>query len=199
MTAKCSFGFCFKGSRTYVHGTDIYTQLTEYFGSGIKKIDLAFHGITVKNLSFYETKTDDMDIKVTFRCQLENGKRIKLFGIENNTNVNCRYEYMEEEIVRHSSVDRTTERISLITQTEYNFIEHIVAMNKALLENLYPDLNGKWYFTRLQLPYPAAMENINSLILEFKSNFQFKLTKTAIFVNNENLGYIYFSLIPKES
>ena len=112
-----------------------------------------------------------MDIKVTFRCQLENGRTIKLFGIENDADIDCRYEYLEEKIVDNSIIDKDFEKISLKNPTEFNFIEHIVAMNKALHENIYQTVKGKWYFTRLQLSQPIKMKYVNSLVLKLKSNF----------------------------
>jgi len=198
MQEKFDLNFCFKGSRKYVHGTDIFRKLTEYYGKDIKNIDIAFHGITIRNMTFFTEKPDDKEVKVTFRC-LRNEDKIKLFGIENDLSVDCRYEYLEEKIVVNSVVDIQEESIVLDAQTEYSFIEHIVAMNKALLEKLYNDMNGKWYFTRLQLNENISMSDVSSLQVILKSNFQFKLTKSAIVANGLELGFIYFSLIPKES
>lgn len=197
MKEKIDLDFCFKGIRKYVHGTDIFTKLTEN-NNDMKNIDLAFHGITMKNMTFFTGKPVNNEIKVTFRCLL-NGNKIRLFGIENDSSVNCQYEYMEEKIVANSLVNILEESIILETQTGYSFIEHIVAMNKALVEKLYSDISGKWYFTRLQLKENIEMADISSLKLILKSNFQFKLTKSAIIVNNMEVGFIYFSLIPKES
>lgn len=198
MKEKINLDFCFKGSRQYVHGTDIFTKLIEEYNNDIKNIDIAFHGITINNMTFSTDKPETEEVRVTFRS-LYNDNKIKLFGVENESSVNCRYEYLEEKITANSSVDVTEESIALNTPTEYSFIEHIVAMNKALLENLYPEVNGKWYFTRLQLKENIDMSDISSLKLILRSNFQFKLTKTAIIVNEKEVGFIYFSLILKES
>lgn len=198
MKEKIDLDFCFKGSRKYVHGTDIFTKLTEIYNCDIKNIDIAFHGITVNNMTFSSEKQESAEVKVTFRS-LYNDARIKLFGIENDSKVNCRYEYLEEKIVDNSTVDIEEKSILLNVAAVYSFIEHIVAMNKALIEDLYPEVNGKWYFTRLQLKENINMYDISSLKLVLKTNFQFKLTKTAILVNKKEVGFIYFSLIPKES
>lgn len=197
MKERIDLDFCFKGSRKYVHGTDIFAELTKN-NNDMKNIDLAFHGITVKNMTFFTEKPENSEIKVTFRCLL-NGHKIRLFGIENDSSVNCQYEYMEEKIVENSLVHIPEESIILQTQTEYSFIEHIVAMNKVLVEKLYSNVSGKWYFTRLQLKENIEMTDVSSLQLILKSNFQFKLTKSAIIVNDMEVGFIYFSLIPKEA
>jgi len=198
MKKEFNLDFCFKGSRKYVHGTDIFTELTKQYNKDAKNIDIAFHGITVNNMTFSIEKPERKEVKVTFRC-LHGDDKIKLFGIENDSNIDCHYEYLEEKIVDNSTVVVSEESINLNTPTEYSFIEHIVAMNKALVEKLYSDANGKWYFTRLQLKENISMSNISSLQLVLKSNFQFKLTKSSILVDNTEVGFIYFSLIPKES
>ena len=191
---QLNLNFCFKGDRKYVHGTDIFSKLTEQYSNDIKKIDISFHGITVNNMSFFTEKPENEEIKVTFRC-LENDNKVRYFGIENNTHIKCRYEYIEEKIISNSTVSTSDKIITLNSATEYLFIEHIVAMNKALLEELYPEVKGKWYFTRLQLKNAINMSDITSLKLELKSNFQFKLTKSTIMVNETEVGFIYFSLI----
>jgi len=196
MKEKMNLNFCFKGKRTYIHGTDIFTKLTENH-CGSKKIDIAFHGITINNMTFSTDKPENEEVKVTFRA-LHDGKKIKYFGIENGLTVDCRYEYFEDRIVDSSTVDIVEESILLNRHTEYSFIEHIVAMNKSLMETLYPEVNGKWYFTRLQLSESINLSDCKSLKLILKSNFQFKLTKTVIFVNEKEVGFIYFSLVQKE-
>ena len=45
--------FCFKGSRAYIHGTDIYNNMFEYLQNikcEISTIDLSFHGLAKKNI-----------------------------------------------------------------------------------------------------------------------------------------------------
>jgi len=189
--------FCYKGSRDYVHGTDIFTKLLLIPNNDLKKIDIAFHDITINNMTFTTNKPINNQVNVTFRA-LDNQKPIKFYGVENNKTISCRYPYEEDKIVKNSTVDPKTESIILNTPTEYSFIEHIVAMNKALLEELYRNKKGKWYFTRLQLHKNIDMAKIQSLKLVLNANFQFKLTKTVIIVDGENIGYIYFSLIQKE-
>lgn len=198
MTKTIDLDFCFKGSRKYVHGTDIFSKLTEQYNNDVMNIDIAFHGITVNNMSFSKEKPEGKEVKVTFRC-IYNENKIKLFGIEIDSNIDCRYKYFEDQIVNNSTVIVSEKSINLNTPTEYSFIEHIVAMNKSLVENLYTDTNGKWYFTRLQLKENISMSDISSLKLVLKSNFQFKLTKSSIILDNVVVGFIYFSLIPKES
>jgi len=195
MNEQFDLNFCFKGDREYIHGTDIFIKLLKYY-QRIDKIDIAFHGISINNLTFYTEKPDIKDIKVSFRA-ISNENKIKIFGIENNSKVKCTNEYKEERIVKESTINIDKKCITLSRVAEYSFIEHIVAMNKALVENIYPNKEGKWYFTRLQINNDIDISIIKSINLNLLSNFQFKLTKSSIIINNENIGFIYFSLINK--
>jgi len=196
MREKNSLNFCFKGSRTYVHGTDIFNKLIEVFKNEIKneKIDLSFHGIARTNINLVEQKPENEDLlKFVLKYNSIDEDRKVLYGIENESLVECRYEYPEEDICNLSILDLESQKVTLEKDSSFTFVENTVAINKYLLENLFPNENGKWYFTRFQLN--KIPENIYPLRLELKANFNFKLTKTEIFVNNQSIGFIYFSLV----
>lgn len=191
--------FCFKGNRTYVHGTDIFNKLIEYLHDENKvvlSLDLSFHGIANSSLMLSDTKPDNENsLKFAFKyMDINNNKQI-LYGSESNKTIDCRYEYDEDLICKASILDVKKQKIELCEDTNYSFIENIVALNKYLLENLFPDAKGKWYFTRLQLKEDINKNKIDAIRLEFKTNFNFKLTKTEIFIDNKALGFIYFSLV----
>lgn len=195
---KQNLNFCFKGNRTYVHGTDIYNKLLDYVQNmkcGISSIDLSFHGITKKNIEISEEKPQDENL-LKFACRYtdqENNKTV-LYGIENNDKIECRYEYAEEDICILSELDLENQAVILKKDSSFSFIENTVAINKFLLENLFSDVKGKWYFTRLQIK-EISEDKFYPLKLVLKANFNFKLTKTEIFIDEESIGFIYFSLV----
>ena len=194
---KYDLEFCFKGNRTYVHGTDIYNKIVEILNNDMKdtKIDLSFHGVAKKNILLSNKKPENENL-IKFVCKYtgENNERKILYGMERNHNITCQYTYPEEEICYLSDLDLENKEINLNTDTSYSFIENSVALNKYLLENLFPDVNGKWYFTRLQL-LDVTTKKTYPLKLVLKANFNFKLTKTEIFISDKSMGYIYFSLV----
>lgn len=194
---KYDLEFCFKGNRTYVHGTDIYNKIIEILNNEMKdvKIDLSFHGIAKKNILLSNKKPEDENL-IKFVCKYTGGnnERKILYGIERNHNITCKYTYLEEAICQLSNLDFENKEINLNKDTSYSFIENSVALNKYLLENLFPEVKGKWYFTRLQL-LDAPTNKIYPLKLVLKANFNFKLTKSEIFVSDKSIGYIYFSLV----
>lgn len=194
---KYNLEFCFKGSRTYVHGTDIFNKVMELLTNDIKneKIDLSFHGIAKTNMDLVTEKSENEEfLKFAFKFTRINGQRDVLYGIENSENIECRYEYPEDDICKLSTLNLELQEVLLEKDSSFTFIENTVALNKYLLEKLFPDINGKWYFTRFQI---NEVPNINHypLKLVLKANFNFKLTKTEIFIGNKSIGFIYFSLV----
>jgi hypothetical protein len=193
---KYNLEFCFKGSRSYVHGTDIYNKVIEKLKDEIlnEKIDLSFHGIAKTNIDLVTQKPENEELlKFAIRFTKKNNERDVLYAVENGKNIECRYEYPEEDICKLSSLGLDNQEVKLESDSSYTFVENSVALNKYLLENLFPDANGKWYFTRFQLN--KIPNHAYPLKLELKANFNFKLTKTEIFVHDESFGFIYFSLV----
>lgn len=188
--------FCFKGSRIYVHGTDIFNKVIEVLKNEIKneKIDLSFHGVAKTNMNLVAEKPENDELlKFAIKFTNDSGNKDVLYAVENGIGIECRYEYPEGDICKLSTLDLENQKVVLNKESSYTFVENSVALNKYLLENLFPNANGKWYFTRFQLN--KIPENIYPLKLELKANFNFKLTKTEIFIDDESVGFIYFSLV----
>ncbi|QLE78831.1 hypothetical protein FLM55_03375 [Francisella sp. Scap27] len=190
---KHDLKFCFKGNRKYVHGTDIFNQVCGMFDIDFEGMDVSFHGISERNLSISKVMPDNKDdIKFVFKLKDSQHTYI-YYGFENNIDINCKYEYDESIICKASNIVMQKKEIILSKITGYSFIENIVALNKHLLENIYLDAHGKWYFSRLQLN--KAIVSDGEIKLCFRSNFNFKLIKTEIFIDNISVGFIYFSLV----
>ena len=165
------------------------------FKSEILIVDLSFHGIAKKNLEISEEKPEDESLlKFAYKyTDMQNNKTI-IYGIENDNEVECRYEYPEEDIFNLSELDLENQEVILKKDSSFSFIENIVAINKFLLENLFSDIKGKWYFTRLQLK-EIPKDKTYPLKLVLRANFNFKLTKTEIFIDDKSVGFVYFSLV----
>lgn len=186
-----SLNFCFKGNRTYVHGTDIVAELFKRFAdSVITDIDLKFNGITYTNLNLIEGDGAD-DANVNIRLNL-NGEEKIMQLVENGEAPDCRYEYSENSIIEKCDLDLANHIIYLKQATCYTTCERFVAMNKFLLQSLYPDKKGKWYFTRLE--QKRMVEDESLITVKLIKNFNFLLTKSDILVGDEVIGSVYFSM-----
>lgn len=184
--------FCFKGSRTYVQGPDIVAALFKHFsGQSVTDIDIKFNGITSANLNLVEGDSAD-NSKVNIRCNL-NGENKVFQLIENSEVIDCRYEYDEESLVAHCDLDLSHQQVHLKQITAFTLCENFVAMNKFLLQCLYPEEKGKWYFTRLE--QAKIVDDSTLITVKLIKNFNFRLTKSDIFIDDKKIGSVYFTMV----
>jgi len=187
-----NLSFCFKGSRTYIHGTDIMSSLLACFkGKEITEIDVKFHGVSESNLSL--VVGDQLtDAKVNISLCVDSEE--KLFQmIESGEEIDCRYEYDEDDLVDQCQLDLENKQVHLSRVTGYSFYENFVAMNKHLLQSLYPEEQGKWYFTRIEQEKQISDEAL--ITVKLIKNFNFRLTKSDILLEGKKLGSVYFTMV----
>lgn len=184
--------FKYKGNRSYVHGTDIFNALVQEFANvNLANIDIRFNGVAQNNMLLV-TPDDVGEAKVHISWQ-ENGQETKYKLIDSAEQIESRYEYNEEEIVNNIDLDLSSKSAKLLKKTPYTFCENLVAMNKYLLEKLFPTEQGKWYFTRLELD--RRFENNQLFHVCLVKNLGFRLTKSEIYVDGSKVGSIYFSMV----
>lgn len=188
--------FCFKGARQYVHGTDIVATLFKAMADkSLTQIDLKFNGITKTNLDLVEGLSSEQ-AKVNIRW-LEQGHEKQYQLVENDEPIDCRYEYNEKLIIEKTTLDLASQTIHLNESTRFTLCENFVAMNKYLLQQLFPDEAGKWYFTRLE---QTMLIDDNALIsVKLIKNFNFRLAKSDILLNGEIIGSVYFTMVRGDS
>jgi len=199
---KIEFDFRFKGSRNYIHGTDMYNSIITYLlrngYSPVTKINMAMHKIAKSNLeglvlvdsqnvSGYEPISD-------FVCTVGDQK-YKIILIENDQPVVDRYPYPEADIIELSDIDKENKTIRLSQKIDFSNIEKVVALNKAIHENVFSDASGKWYFTRLQVEKDLNIYDPEIIEIKIIKNMNFRLTKSEICFDSQKIGYIYFSLV----
>ena len=139
-----------------------------------------------------------MDSNAQVNIRLTKGSSSKCYHLlENGDSVDCRYPYDEDNILSKSVLNIDKKSIALTRSTGFTFCENFVALNKYLLESIYPDAKGKWYFTRLEQSFLIPDNSVFTVVL--KKNFKFRLTQSDIFVNGENVGSVYFTLVRGEA
>lgn len=204
MKKELLFDYQFKGSRTYVHGTDIYNSIVDFLKrnnfSDIRSIDFSMHEIVSTNLYGILTNEEQFlerehfSIKFNF---LLNQEKYKIALKENGEEISQRYNYQEDDIIAPSIFNLNDKSISLNQPFGFTPIENIVALNKSLHYKLFGKSGGKWYFTRLQSVQGINEPNPSLIKLTLQRNFHLKLTKTEIHFDNSPLGFIYFSFSDK--
>lgn len=184
--------FCFKGGRNYVHGTDIVAEvLKQYTEESLADLDFKFNGIASTNLDLIEGgKAENANVNIRLTV---NGEPKTFQLIESGESIGCRYEFDEGRILECCDLDMVAQSIELQNPTAYSFCENFVTMNKSLLQNLYPQEKGKWYFTRLEQKYPVDDDAL--ITVKLIKNFNFRLTKSDILISNEVVGSVYFTMV----
>jgi hypothetical protein len=159
---------------------------------------MVIRGITRHNLDLYTegAAPAGQAAKVTLSLNTGNERR-SLVLVENNEPIHCNYAYPEQEIISAANLDKDKQQIELNNFSGHTLIEKIVALNKGLLQGLYPAAPGKWYFTRIKISaYQLfGLEEDIKLRLILRQNLQFRLTNTMFYINDHFAGNIYFSLV----
>ena len=197
-----NLNFHYRGTRNYVHGSDIYNQVSTLIksvilGSSWGRFKIVFHEISRNQCHFvYEIGTDSLikpeNGKVEFSFVSDSGK-IGGWMVEGEKPVIQKDAYDEEIIFNKCSVvDKT---ISIKGKTPYTPIEVLIAMNKQLHLSLFADVKEKWLFARLELVRLLEKPDDECFKIELINNLQYKLTKSRIWVNDNIIGSIYYSLV----
>ncbi|MGJ0484859.1 MAG: hypothetical protein ACR65R_10030 [Methylomicrobium sp.] len=191
--------FQFKGARNYIQGPDLFNAMID-LGSplaslhNIRFIAHQFVDSPICEIYVARTKEELNQIsEIHARCQLDVDRTphwiaLKPYGSDKTGK---RGDYDEARLISYCRLEG--EKIRLSRPSPFTFIETIVSMNKHLHHQLFPDVPGKWIFTRVDLD--SGCNEREHLELHFKHNMNYRLTKSDILVNGQKLGDLYFSLV----
>lgn len=191
--------FRFKGARGYIHGTDMFnTMLPAHSHPTLANIRFTVHEFiyTPKCRLYRASSKEELGnvVDVRARCQFdEKGVTHCLALTQGSGNAASgeRYEYDEERLIALCSME--ADRITLRHRSPFTFIENVVAMNKHLHQQLFPDAMGTWVFTRIGLE--RGCDQREKLVLRLRHNLQYRLTRSDILVGGQKLGDLFFSLM----
>jgi len=193
MQKLTSLSFKFKGNRNYVQGPDMFNALKNHVDfNEATQIALTIYQILRNNADLHRlggTEGIPKDAVAVLRVKKEgNQEAYVLLG--NSIPISDSYPYDEAIFRRICSI--SDKAISLKKNSPYSFIETVVAMFKKLLQTLYPNLQGKWLFTHIQLDsFNEVSENLKII---HTHNLADKLMKGDILYGHKKLGQIQFVL-----
>jgi hypothetical protein len=191
--------FQFKGARNYIQGPDMFNAMTEgYPAMALSNIHFSAHDfVLVPECRLYLADSEEelnsiCDIRARCRFDADGFTRwLALTPEDGDTASAGRCEYNEDRVVSLCRVEG--DGITLAKKSPFTFIETLVSMNKHLQQRMFPDMPGKWLFTRIDLTVGCdAREN---LALRFRHNLNYRLTKSDILVAGRKVGDLYFSLV----
>lgn len=196
--------FCFKGSRKYIQGPDIFDtvikQLQKEFNN-LTNIKYTAYQMLHKNATMHIVKKvikSNYSIINSLISFVVNDVKYYVVVFDNNEMVKCSKDYSEEIVEQNSIISANV--ITFKNTLPYSFTELVVSMNKFFLNQTVYE-KGKWIVTKFDYYDMDKIVDIENkeVKLELLQNLNNKLTKSQLYLDNEPVGYLYFSLIPKES
>lgn len=183
----------FKGARTYLHGTDMVDEMAR-LAPGLTDLSLRIQKIATKPLAAVLLPDAIVGRKelVALLNARRGGEKIALGLLERDDGgVPGRYAYDEERVIAGAAVDADGRAARMAWNGEYSFVEQLVALHKALLQRCFASAGVHWYFTRLDIARLPA--SFGTLSLEVTQALGVSLVRSAIAIDDEALGDIYFS------
>jgi len=195
--------FCFKGTRKYVQGPDIFDIVVKHLKiefDELIKIKYTAYKMLHYNARLYLTdvfiKSEYTTINslITF---MSNGTKYYAVVCELKKNIECSIDYSEKVIETDSIIYNNT--ISYHNTLDYTFTEIVVSMNKYFLNQTFVGV-GKWIVTKFDYVNLEDIINIKDkeIKIELIQNLNNKLTKSALYLSDKKVGYLYFTLIEKD-
>lgn len=196
--------FCFKGNRTYVQGPDIFESVVSLIScefDTIRDIKYTAYKMLHKNATVYITnKVVKSNYSVINSLISFMGDGTKYYAVvcENYKSIKCSNDYCEDVVERNSQL--SPKSIAFKNTLPETYTEIVVSMNKFFLNKTIAE-EGKWIVTKFDYFQLSDIQNIKNkeIKIELLQNLNNKLTKSLLYLDDKQVGYLYFSLIPKES
>ncbi|MFH1873166.1 MAG: hypothetical protein ABIK82_15020 [Pseudomonadota bacterium] len=190
----------YKGTRTYLHGTDMYNAIMECLGRSIPQ-----RVRSPLKMVMHEFARNQVDLRYSIgpeRCPRPENPRLEFFLSDNVSGwlsetdrpVRASRPYPEDEIVAGSRIEG--QAIIAATGATFSPIEVLVSLTKHLHSNLRPGPLG-WAFTRLELNRPLEDSDRDTLQVELLHTLGNRLTKSSVRAGEALLGHIYFSAVAR--
>lgn len=190
----------YRGNRTYLHGTDLYTAATAIAthaaGSrALARLDVRFPRFTRNAGTFRLTsgETDRATLqKSPVRIQAVTGDGVTLSGWydESDEPARLRNENFERAIVAATQIEGDTARYA--GDQGPPTIEIIVFLTKTLLFKKFPDGPGKWVFTALRSDGIIGADNPCDINVTLINAIGDRAASCAVMCGDEAVGDIYF-------
>lgn len=200
---KIDLKLCFKGSRGYLQGTDMYTTICSDLGFTACDIRMSFHKIVKTSLTAIHLSNGNAqeisNVAASFTCSDESGHAHRIFLVENGNRVDCRYEYEEEKVYAQCTINENVIALNCCGLENYSNIEMVVAANKRMHETCldYPDI--KWLFAKIAVKSDINTLSPKTIGISLDHDMGGKLTKSRIFFDSAEIGEMYYSGVKKGS
>ena len=190
--------FKLKGTREYVHGTDIYAFLLRNLWAEtqrVSNIGLAFsHRIEntacVCQWSDQEGELDMRAAPCRGKYDVDGVAHYFCISPEEEDGPRERVDYNETEMSAAAIVSKKGAAMEI--NPKYTFIENLVALTKHFHNTHYKPDSNQWMFGKLELD--AIPNNVVALEIGLRGMVAGKLSSCSIAANGTNVGSIFFTI-----
>lgn len=188
----------YKGTRTYLHGTDMYNAIMDHLGRSMPQrvrgpLKMVMHEFARNQLDLlYSIGAERCPRPENARLEFSLSDDVSGWLSETDRPVRSSRPYPENEIVAGSRIEG--QAIIAASGASFSAIEVLVSLTKHLHSTLRPGPAG-WAFTRLDLQRRLEDSDKDNLQVELLHALGNRLTKSAVRAGPTPLGHIYFSAV----
>jgi len=189
-----------KGSRNYIHGTDIYQWCAELLpilapSQQIASLSLEFHRLALSQLALplsdnQASRFSHQKPCTTLRIKIANERKDYHFFESGLPPAGSR-PYDESLIAKECQLDGQS--VTRPGPPSLKPIESLVSMTKALHQLLF-GANTQWLWAKIEAPKPLPPQGWeHTATIRMKQNLAGRFTVSEAFVDDTFVGLIYFS------
>jgi len=195
----------FKGHRNYVPGVDMFDSMLEvtrhFLGDYPTSVNGSFHQF-LRDYAFFRILSDKepVDIKnchAHFSIHHLKGE-YQVTVSATGEPIASSHDYDEAQVTDTITWGHKTAQIKV--KHGYSYMEQLVAITKKLHLKHYKHAEGQWLFTKIQISDVIDPDRFQGrkLVVKAGKNLHNRLTQNLIFLDDNLLGDIWFSLVTKE-
>jgi hypothetical protein len=187
LTGPVPLDLAFKGSRDYLHGTDLFEALVALTGA---REQVSFRVRKVMRCGL-EALPMEEDAPVEWCCAVFGyscGAERFQIGVRERPGVLVTgHRPYDEDAVRADAILRG-DQVESPGPVAATFFERVLAINKLLMTRVFPEVKDGWLFTRLELDrVPERPRMVGSRFLAATGT---RLVKTSVIADHVEIGYV---------
>lgn len=195
------FTLAYKGSRTYLHGPDLYDAVMDYLQVAEPSVFLlppavkfTFHHLAHAHCDLYYSLDGSDQPPAHPAVEFSIGPTLIGWLVETDRPVTERKAFDEQPMIDKAVITGQTIAADPHAACLYSSMEIIVSLTKKLHMAVCSS-SVKWLFTSVAMQRPIQEPECVALRIELQQQLGVKHTKSAIKIAGKTLGEIYFTSI----
>lgn len=190
-----------KGNRDYLHSTTLYRWLSRHLNENYPEEEVSGVKLMFKGMLRGGVRVVAADPEKTAQAVFffhVGGQRKSWFLFDVGRPPGEKEPCLESKLEELSKVDLTSRSIAIDAENALGaeLIDIVVALNKALHQQVFSEVEGKWLFTEVVSSLLLVGKPWERMSLSIDKCLGTKLTRSLITIDGEKIGHLCFSLKP---